>query len=391
MKAKYARIALLAAGLAILGATLYFVLTPKSISVALIGIQGRGVDAIKNSLERSGERFSFTYAPKGSAADLLAKRQAPDIIIIQSGAELFSIQEKLSALPAALGSSLPTRILREHSSSNALKALPLLADGLELAWHRDLLAAEKLATPRSSGIIQELSRSAQQETPRLFFGTDTPSALLQVFSALVLENGGLNAYQALAQELKENAQNTSIDFSVILERHRSAQIAINTLSALRKNNALHPEWQQLSRKEVQTLMTRDQALFVIQSLSERRAVPYQSIFNYSSLRFPSGSERSDQAVIAPLICIAVSAEGKAAEKAIQAINTSFTIEGLPAVAKQAGLAPVALPPAAADIQAQELRSAVAIRPQVSGLYLDSFIRPEDAERFAQWLIASVLK
>jgi hypothetical protein len=328
---------------------------------------------------------------KAAPPNYLQKRQAPDIIIIQSGAELFSIQETLSALPAALGSSLPTRILREHSSRNALKALPLLADGLELAWHRDLLAAEKLATPRSSGIIQELSRSAQQETPRLFFGTDTPSALLQVFSALVLENGGLNAYQALAQELKDNTQNTSIDFSVILERHPSAQTAINTISALRENNALHPEWQKLSRKEVQTLMTRDQALFVIQSLSERRAVPYQSIFNYSSLRFPSGSERSDQAVIAPLICIAVSATGTRAEKAIQAINASFSIEGLSAVAKQSGLAPVALPPAAADIQAQELRSAVVIRPQVSGLYLDSFIQPEDAERFAQWLIAAIIK
>ncbi len=370
-----------AAGLAVLGLTISLISGP--LRIALDGLGEREERAFLSTLTAQAGTSNFKRVPESSNG-FLGRLSPPDIIMTRLGIR----QIVQNPTPARFDDALLRSRLAPPLAALADEygALPLLVDGLETAWHRPTFSVKLLSPPLDAGALYHAATMLKERgKPVILFAGGDDETLLLLVSALCAAKGGKRGYvdavAAIRRAMAGHERETLAASSVL-------SAAITELRSWQDSGFLHEEWYRLSKDHIIKTIESSPVPIVFQTLSDRRTVPYQAIFDYGSGSFPSyGSSR---VLVAPITGAVVAASGNRRERALLLLARLSSPDGALALALSSGKAPAPGASKAPDSQAAALSSlAASSEAIVAGFFLDCFSDAAAARSLAEAIRAAV--
>lgn len=372
---------LVAAGLALLGLTMSRRGGP--LRIALDGFGEREERAFLSALTAQAGTGNFSRVPE-SANGLLGRLSPPDIVMARLGMRYREQNPRPARFDDAL---LRSRLSPPLAAlADEYGALPLLIDGLETAWHRPTFAGERLSPPLDAdSLCHAATTLAERGKPAILFAGGDDETLLLLVSALCAAKGGERGYGdavAAIRGAEVGHERETIAASPVLSA------AIAELRSWQGSGFLHEEWYRLSKDYVIKTIESSPVPIVFQTLSDRRAAPYQAIFDYGSGPFPFfGSSR---VLVAPVTGAVIVAAGRRRERSLLLLARLSSPDGALALALGSGKAPAPGASKAPDAQAAALSSlAASSEAIVAGFFLDCFSDPAAARPLADAIRAAV--
>jgi len=372
---------LVAASLAALGLARALVEGP--LRVELVGLGEREERAFLSALKSQIESGSVVLA-RTSPSGLLRRFAPPDLVL----ARLSEPRRDARTVPVhSYEPSLRSRLSPPLAVlADTYEAYPLLIDGLETAWHRPTFSGKRLSPPLDADALSLAAKTlvANGRPVILFAGGDDETLLLLV-SALCAAKGGERGYQAAVTALRSAKVGHERD---TLTASPELSVAITELRSWRASGFLHEEWDRLSKDFIVKTIEASPAPIVFQTLSDRRSVPYQAIFDYASGSFPSYGH--SRVLVAPVTGAYIQSTGSRRERALLLLTRLSSPDGVLALALSSGKAPAPGASKAPDSQAAALSSlAASSEAIVAGLFLDCFSDAAAARPLAEAIRAAV--
>lgn len=287
----------------------------RTLTVGLYDLTDAEKTAVHDALELLNKERSTPYTiiydefsdEKTLASQVSVKgRNAHDVVFTHSGIQADTLVQELplkirkSAWYAESTVESYTSSFKSKSLKNpdgTVVQLPLLSDLCEVDIDRSVLNATGISTIISWDDIEVFARRAKSycDTPIVFAGRDDDT-LINVLGCLTESMDSAKAFQeveaALLTVAKENPASLEQAFGQVLRQNATnpsspLYAAVHTLVRWFKMDVIHPEALNLTLQDVSTLMDFGSAAVVLNTLSEHRLAPQNSIGRYATIYYPS--------------------------------------------------------------------------------------------------------
>lgn len=284
------------------------------------------------------------------ALDLAAIKTKYDLLFTWKG-------EVTSALEAS-SEQIPERILDVLPNSlKNKKCVPILLDHCELAYSKDVVIKTGKDIPNSYQTFLNYLNDATQYVFSPFFCNGADDRILTAFvGALVLANGGEEAYTQLIEELKKG-----IPLENLLDQKLSGskqttdltlRFILDTLKTWPKQGYTHPAWFNAMGNDLLYFSQDKQIGVFFTFLKDHRNIPYDVISQYESFVVPPTSSSLKYGIVAPALSAMLISENSNAKRYLAEF---FTQEAQESLSNKTKLAPVHSRAQAYDRQADDVR------------------------------------
>ena len=362
------------AGIAIIFSTVCIVRTIKkriedrTVRVAFYGLSEDKCELLKKYIpQEENVILEFDTISEGKF-DLSVVKQKYDM--------LFTWKGEITSSLADVADDIPQRVLETMPQSlRDKKCVPILLDHCEFSYRQDLLKKTGLDNPPSSfNSFMEYLNSAKGIVFSPFFCNGAEDRILIDFTgALVMANGGLNAYNKLTEELKKVSGLEEIIDVDLNSQGFTLRSALDLVKEWPKQGLTHPSWFNGRGNDLLYFAEDNQLGVFFTLLSEHRKIPYNVIKNYETFLVPPNFDGSDYGLIAPAIsCMLISDN----QNCKRYIANFFTEDAQAELSNQTNLGPVHYRAQAYDRQADDVRfwSASCKGGAVPDLYLGVYQR-----------------
>lgn len=268
---------------------------------------------------------------------------------------LFTWKGEITETLAGVADDIPARVLETMPQSlRNKKCVPILLDHCEFSYRTDVLTQSGFDNPPSSfNSFKDFLNSAKGVVFSPFFCNGAEDRVLIDFTgALVMANGGLNAYNKLIDELKKvETLDEIIDVDLNGNNFNLRQV-LDMLKEWPKQGYTHPSWFNGRGNDLLYFAEDNQLGVFFTLLSEHRKIPYNVIKNYETFLVPPNFDGSNYGLIAPAIsCVLISDN----QNCKRYIGNLFTEDAQAELSNQTNLAPVHYRAQAYDRQADDVR------------------------------------
>jgi hypothetical protein len=372
-------VAALAAGLAV------WLLHPGRLRVGFYDVDPALVSSVSSTVDAwaKSQGMAVGYRKK-QLADLGGKSlRGIDLVFLYPSRPNLARAEAFADANPALAARLPLPLRRSIQAGERVWALPVTADTKELAWRKDLFPKGAKTGDFRLGSLDERARSAvnKVDSPIVAPGGDDRE-LLDLAGILVLERGGLAAYDAFAGStgLPGDAMDRDLGGFSLRE-------AVAPLIEYRKDSLIHANWLEFKGSDVIAFVEDGVAGLSLQTFSIHRQVVHEAITEWGSavVALPAASGSGLPVATASILSMARPKTGGREKKAARLSEYLLSNEGQKALQAGMGLAPVSSTAQAVDIQASEARVVVDGAQVTQGLSRDAFTSADERARFASAL------
>jgi len=268
---------------------------------------------------------------------------------------LFTWKGEITETLAGVADDIPARVLETMPQSlRNKKCVPILLDHCEFSYRTDVLTQSGFDNPPSSfNSFKDFLNSAKGVVFSPFFCNGAEDrVLIDFIGALIMANGGLNAYNKLIDELKKvETLDEIIDVDLNGNNFNLRQV-LDMLKEWPKQGYTHPSWFNGRGNDLLYFAEDNQLGVFFTLLSEHRKIPYNVIKNYETFLVPPNFDGSNYGLIAPAIsCVLISDN----QNCKRYIGNLFTEDAQAELSNQTNLAPVHYRAQAYDRQADDVR------------------------------------
>lgn len=285
--------------------------------------------------------------------------RTPDILFQPKDYRLISSPDNYRPLNPDAGSSMPRSITRIGVIGEQQIALPVALDHVEIAFRRDLFAANGLPVQDRILSLSELESVLNRLIGSRFFplviagGND--GALLDFVSVLVLSLGGVEQYQELVR-LAETQSSAEGLVSAHLGGGWSLSEAVTLLKEWEQQRILHPDWASFSHEDVLEFAQRQLTGAVVMRLSQHRTWPLHVLRRWQSSPFPfKDPTKAGSGLITPVLIAAVPKDAARADEAVDIVPSLVSRDFQDTAVQSWRLAPVHSTAQALDRESGDLR------------------------------------
>ncbi len=268
---------------------------------------------------------------------------------------LFTWKGEITETLAGVADDIPARVLETMPQSlRNKKCVPILLDHCEFSYRTDVLTQSGFDNPPSSfNSFKDFLNSAKGVVFSPFFCNGAEDRVLIDFTgALVMANGGLNAYNKLIDELKKVETLDEIIDVDLNGNNFNLRHVLDMLKEWPKQGYTHPSWFNGRGNDLLYFAEDNQLGVFFTLLSEHRKIPYNVIKNYETFLVPPDFDGSNYGLIAPAIsCVLISDN----QNCKRYIGNLFTEDAQAELSNQTNLAPVHYRAQAYDRQADDVR------------------------------------
>jgi hypothetical protein len=364
-----------------------FFLWPRALKVGFLDVD----PALSASL---GTVLSDWSAREGISVKVVTVREGvPDAKSLRGVDALFlypSRPNKASAglfveVDKGLSSLMPLSLVRSIDGPVGSWAVPALVDTSELAWKKSVLPADRSGFPSGSGSIDSLlARKKRNDSDMLAVSGGDDGLLLDFTGLLVLEKGGLSAYEKLAAYLLsgEGSGESALDYDL---GGTTLKTVLSGVSGYAKSGVIHPNWLDFKTGDTIACVDSSVAAFAVQTLFMHRQEKRESLSDWSSFPFIASDGKGTAVVSASVLSLALPKSGRLAQEGSRLASWLASAEGQRVLQASTGLAPAVSAVQASDGQANDARAAVGSAVVVQGLARDGFATAKGRTEFAATL------
>ena len=341
------------AGIVIIVSTVCIVRTIKkriedrTVRVAFYGLSEDKCELLKKYIpQEENIILEFDNISEGNF-DLAVVKQKYDMLFTWKGEITSSLAEVADDIPQRVLETMP-QSLRDK------KCVPILLDHCEFSYRQDLLKQTGFENPPSSfNSFKEYLNSAKGIVFSPFFCNGAEDRILIDFTgALVMANGGLNAYNKLTEELKKVSSLDEIIDVDLNGQGYTLRSALDLVKEWPKEGLTHPSWFNGRGNDLLYFAEDNQLGVFFTLLSVHRKIPYNVIKNYETFLVPPNFDGSNYGLIAPAIsCMLISDN----QNCKRYIANFFTEDAQAELSNQTNLGPVHYRAQAYDRQADDVR------------------------------------
>jgi hypothetical protein len=268
------------------------------------------------------------------------------------------------------------RLVRREGASNEFWAIPLLINNLEF-FRRD-----QAKSPGAAGVVSISQATALlTEHPGTTHALAMPAAddslLLDVIGQLTVSSGGLDQYRSLCAQTLLGTPPSNLMGTI-----PAFNEAMSTLKLWKRTGTIHPNWIDMTTGDISRLLTRNSIDYVIQRLSDHRALSEEALTNSHSGRFLDIAPEDLRVSTIGTIALAVPKTGRWRNEAERLSAWLSGPEAQNALATQTGLAPTVLRAQAPDLQSRMARQFASEGAAISGWSQDGFTDDKQRSSFA---------
>ena len=282
------------AGIAIIVSTVCIVRTIKkriedrTVRVAFYGLSEDKCELLKKYIpQEENIILEFDTISEG-AFDLAVVKQKYDMLFTWKGEITSSLAEGTEDIPQRVLETMP-QSLRDK------KCVPILLDHCEFSYREDLLKKTGFENPPASfNSFKDYLNSAKGIVFSPFFCNGAEDRILIDFTgALVMANGGLNAYNKLTEELKKVSSLDEIIDVDLNGQNFTLRSALDIVKEWPKQGLTHPSWFNGRGNDLLYFAEDGQLGVFFTLLSEHRKIPYNVIKNYETFLVPPNFDGSN--------------------------------------------------------------------------------------------------
>ena len=343
----------------------------RTVHIAFYGLSEDKCELLKKYIPREENVILEFDVISDNAFDLAIVKQKYDMLFTWKGEITNSLSKVAEDIPAGILDSMP-------SSLRDKKCVPILLDHCEFSYRTDVLKKTGFENPPSSfTAFRKFLNSAKGVVFSPFFCNGAEDKILIDFvGAMVMANGGLNAYKKLTEELGK-AENLEAVLDIDLNgRNFTVRSVLDLLKEWPGQGFTHPSWYNGRGNDLLYFAEDGQLGVFFTLLSEHRRIPYNVIRNYETYLVPPEYDASNYGLIAPAVsCMLISDNSNCRRY----ITRFFTEDAQAELSNLTNLAPVHYRAAAYDRQADDVRfwAASCAGGAMPDLYLAVYQRKPD--------------
>lgn len=329
------------------------------------------------------------YATRMSSPGLGNKR--PDIVFTYNCQGIKENSNSFASIPHNLEHRVPPALRTGLVREDRLWALPLLINYLEISTNQiwDSTLGHKAGSSSWFSSLRAILASPELRTKfPLFIAGEEDEVVSLILSALILEQGGISSYASIVQFLQQGKEVSELqNFFPAWNR------AIDSLIQWSEEGLLPKDWLEKTKEDQSILLEEGRIIGLIQTLANRREMPYQYVFTMRPAAFPYASSASKDSnyllihdIIALLPNFALSAKQSSKRQQERYVELSNFLnwvcsdETLWQLARDSGWAAALQDARQPDIQAKELfLSTLEADSSINGLYFDAFTSTSQAK------------
>lgn len=322
----------------------------RSVNVAFYGIPEDYCSLLQEFIPKEEKINLKCDILSDGALDLAAVKTKYDLLFTWKG-------EVTSALEAS-SEEIPARILEVLPSSlRNKKCVPVLLDHCELAYSKDVLQKTGKDIPSSYQAFLTYLDDATQYVFSPFFCNGADDRILTAFvGALVLANGGEEAYNQLIEELKKDIPLENLLDQKLLNSNQASDLTLrsilDTLKAWPNQGYTHPAWFNARGNDLLYFAQDNQVGVFFTFLKDHRNLPYDVVSRFEAFVLPPTSSSLKFGFVAPALSAMLISENANAKRYLAEF---FTQEAQESLSDRTKLAPVHSRAQAYDRQADDVR------------------------------------
>ena len=344
----------------------------RTVHIAFYGLSEDKCELLKKYIPQEENIILEFDTISENAFDLAIVKDKYDMIFTWKG----EITDRLSEV----AEDVPGRILETMPQSlRDKKCVPILLDHCEFSYSMDVLKKTGFDNPPASfdSFVKYLNSARDVVFSPFFCNGAEDRILIDFVGALVMANGGLNAYNKLKEDLKKVETLEDIIDQDLNGQGFTLRSALDIVKEWPKQGLTHPSWFNGRGNDLLYFAEDNQLGVFFTLLSDHRKIPYNVIKNYETFLVPPNFDGSNYGLIAPAIaCVLISDN----QNCKRYIGNFFTEDAQAELSNQTNLAPVHYRAQAYDRQADDVRfwSASCKGGAVPDLYLGVYQRkPEE--------------
>ena len=318
----------------------------RIVRVAFYGLSEDVCELIKQKAPVLEEvKFSFDVIPEKGADTAMLKKKY-DMLFTWKGELTDSLAEVSNNIPDKILSYIP-RSLRDN------KCMPLMLDHYEMDY--SVSVVEKLGYNIEAGFdgfMSYLDKSKQYAFSPFFCVGSDDRTLLAFTGSLIESFGGKDAYLSFLARLKNESDFEKLLDTALDSENLSLRSVLDFLKTLPEQGMLHPDWNKGNKQDLLFFAKQKQMSAFYTSLSEHRTIPFDSIRNFESARFPIKKYGIAHAEICPAIGCVLISDNSNGVKYLQAL---IDMDTQAEFSNRTMLAPVHYQAEAYDRQADDVR------------------------------------
>lgn len=322
--------------------------TDRTVRVAFYGLSEEITSLLKEKIpQEENIILEFDVISEG-AFDAALVKDKYDMLFTWKGEITDSLSDSAEDIPQKIFETMPNS-LRDKKK----KCIPIILDHCELAFYQKVLKETDSELPGTfSGYISYLNTAKNKVFSPFFCNGAEDRILIDLVGAIVLAEGGLNAYNKLIDELRkteslENLLDVKLNGSGLTLRS-----VLDLLKGWPGQGFTHPSWYNGRGNDLLYFAEDGQLGSFFTLLSEHRKIPYNVIKNYDSSLFPPDVNANDYGLIAPAVSCMLLSDNSNCKRYIGAF---FTEDAQTELSDKTCLAPVHYRAQAYDRQADDVR------------------------------------
>ena len=269
---------------------------------------------------------------------------------------LFTWRGEITDTLSASSEEIPQRIFETIPSSlrdKKKKCIPILLDHCELTFYSKVLRDTNMDIPYNFTAYKNFLNVAKGKVFSPFFCNGAEDRILIDFvGALVLAEGGLNAYNKLIDELRKAEDLDTLLDVKLNEKELTLRSVLAMLKEWPGQGLTHPSWYNGRGNDLLYFAEDGQLASFFTLLSEHRKIPYNVIKNYESSLFPPDFSPNDYGLIAPAVSAMLLTDNSNCKRYLADF---FTEDAQTDLSDKTCLAPVHYRAQAYDRQADDVR------------------------------------
>ena len=267
---------------------------------------------------------------------------------------LFTWRGEITDTLSASAEDIPQKVLASMPNSlRNKKCAPIILDHCELAFYQKVLNETNLGLPGSFSSYKNYLNVAKGKVFSPFFCNGAEDRILiDLIGAVVLAEGGLNAYTKLIDELRKVESLEALLDVKLNDKNLVLRSVLDMLKEWPKEGLTHPSWYNGRGNDLVYFAEDGQLGSFFTLLSEHRKIPYNVIKNFESSFVPANVTANDYGLIAPAVSVMLLSDNSNCKRYI---TEFYTEEAQSELSDKTNLAPVHYQAQAYDRQADDVR------------------------------------
>lgn len=320
----------------------------RTVRVAFYGLSEELCNLLKEKIpQEENIILNFDVISEG-AFDPAVVKDKYDMLFTWKGEITDNLSDSAEDIPQKIFETMPNS-LRDKKK----KCVPIILDHCELAFYQKVLKETNSEIPASfTSYVSYLNTAKSKVFSPFFCNGAEDRILIDFIGALVLAEGGLNAYNKLINELRKVESLEALLDVKLNGKEFTLRSVLDMLKGWPGQGFTHPSWYNGRGNDLLYFAEDGQLASFFTTLSEHRKIPYNVIKNFESSLFPPDTGANDYGLIAPAVSCMLLSDNSNCKRYIAAF---FTEDAQTELSDKTCLAPVHYRAQAYDRQADDVR------------------------------------